>query len=770
MRLLSIIILCVISIQWGLSQIDPCNITMSGKVTDQHDAEPLEFANIFIQELGIGTVVDREGKFRIDSLCPGQYHMDISHIGCETQRLYLNLQNDTSLFLELEHHSEYIDEVTIQGGRSNQSIGENRSRLTKSDISNAVGKSLAEITKNIAGVSSLKNGTSISKPIIHGLLGNRVIVLNNGIAQAGQQWGNDHAPEIDPNVAQEISIIKGASALLYGGQSIGGVVEISPGQIDDDPHIHGHALYGYETNGRGHNLAASIEQAAPWAKWRMVTSLKKSGDQHTPDYFLTNSGRSEQSAALQIMKSLSESWNIDLYYSIYNTNLGILRGSHIGNLSDLESAITRDVPFFTNEGFSYQIEAPSQKVQHHLLKLESKYFIDDNHFWILTYGGQINNRKEYDVRRGGRSDIPALSLNMLTHNLDGRYQIEKNHYNLSMGLQSQYMNNHNVPETNILPLIPNYRSLQLSPYIIWKGTWDQTQMEGGIRFDQRRLEVTRITTTLPREIEQITHNFSNIAIAIGGSQRIGETLQSKMNINWAQRAPEVNELYSAGLHQGVSGIEEGNEQLNSERSLKVVWTNFLNINDKLYVELTSYYQWINDYIFLQPLLEPRLTIRGAFPVYQYQQTNATIGGLDALIKSEITNQLSSTLKYSIVRGRDQSQKTPLVLMPADQISSQWNYSLHNMKYMKNSIFSIEGLYQWRQSRLESFQDFLAPPDGYFLMNTSFSTDISIRKKSIYISLQVDNLFDLSYRDYLNRLRYYADETGRSFRLIGKYKF
>jgi iron complex outermembrane recepter protein len=243
-----------------------------------------------------------------------------------------------------------------------------------------------------------------------------------------------------------------------------------------------------------------------------------------------------------------------------------------------------------------------------------------------------------------------------------------------------------------------------------------------------------------------------------------------MNINWAQRAPEVNELYSAGLHQGVSGIEEGNEQLNSERSLKVVWTNFLNINDKLYVELTSYYQWINDYIFLQPLLEPRLTIRGAFPVYQYQQTNATITGLDALIKSEITNQLSSTLKYSIVRGRDQTQKTPLVLMPADQISSQWNYSLHNMKYLKNSTFSIEGLYQWRQSRLESFQDFLAPPDGYFLMNTSFSTDISIRKKSIYISLQVDNLFDLSYRDYLNRLRYYADETGRSLRLIVKYKF
>ena len=79
---------------------------------------------------------------------------------------------------------------------------------------------------------------------------------------------------------------------------------------------------------------------------------------------------------MQLEKSFSERWHSSLYISSFNTRLGVLRGSHISNLTDLEAALERDVPFFTEPDFTYTIEAPFQKVNHHLLKLQSKYFIN----------------------------------------------------------------------------------------------------------------------------------------------------------------------------------------------------------------------------------------------------------------------------------------------------------------------------------------------------------------------------------------------------------
>ena len=105
---------------------------------------------------------------------------------------------------------------------------------------------LADMLASVSGVSVLKNGSGISKPIIHGLYGNRVTILNNGLVQAGQQWGNDHAPEIDPFVADHISVVKGAGSLQYGSGAIGGVVMVDPYRVSTDPHLHGKATYVFQ--------------------------------------------------------------------------------------------------------------------------------------------------------------------------------------------------------------------------------------------------------------------------------------------------------------------------------------------------------------------------------------------------------------------------------------------------------------------------------------------------------------------------------------------
>src|ERR1700749_1222227 len=89
------------------------------------------------------------------------------------------------------------------------------------------GKSL----KSIAGVNSLQTGPSISKPVIHGVYSNRILILNNGVRQEGQNWGNDHAPEIDPFIATKLSVIKGAASLRYGSDAVGGVVLVDPKEM-----------------------------------------------------------------------------------------------------------------------------------------------------------------------------------------------------------------------------------------------------------------------------------------------------------------------------------------------------------------------------------------------------------------------------------------------------------------------------------------------------------------------------------------------------------
>lgn len=760
-----VVILIVTTVSATFGQSYDCTISISGKVVDDHDGEILEYANVYIPEIGVGAVVDSNGLFEINGLCKGGIHLEISHVGCELKRLPLFLERDTFINVMLEHHSEYLKEIMVKGQASNGQLVQNKTVISRNEIAESAGQALAEMTRTIAGVNSLKNGSGISKPVIHGLFGNRVTILNNGIAQAGQQWGNDHAPEIDPNVAKEIVVIKGASAVQYGSQALGGVVMVNPGAIGNDPHIHGNVLYAYGSNGRAHSISARLEQANPFLKWRLVTSFKKSGDRTAPDYFLTNTGNEEKSVAVQLSKEHSDKWTSELYYSFFQTDLGVLRGSHIGNFTDLSAAIGREKPFFTRDTFSYAIAAPRQSVNHHLLKLQSKYFIADNKYFNFSYGGQLNQRSEYDVRRVGRSDIPALSLDMLSHIIDLSYFSEQNSRQLIAGIQSNYQNNTNSADIDFLPLIPNFKSLTLSPYIILKNYGDSFNWETGLRYDHRQLRVRKISNTLPRIIERKEHNFRNISLSLGGEYILSNQLRTKMNWVFAERSPEVNELYSAGLHQGVSGIEEGKESLIPEKSLKGIWTNTLAFGDHFWLESSLYYQWIKDFIFLNPQQDFRLTIRGAFPLFTYEQTDATIGGMDLIIKTEPNAHLNGSLKYSIVRGRDISNDQALIFMPADQISSRWSYSLKNQKVIKNSIVSIEGLYTFKQTRFNADQDFLSPPDAYFLLSLSWSSDVKIAKKSFHFSVIADNLLNTKYRDYLNRLRYYADEEGRNIRMV-----
>ncbi|MGB0390468.1 MAG: TonB-dependent receptor [Salibacteraceae bacterium] len=753
---ISLLLVTVILIPAYLSAQN-CDLTISGYITDISTGTPIEFANVYSKEAATGAVTDSSGFFEIKNLCKGPYHISVSHLGCLTQHQFILLERDTLMKINLDHNSKLLNEVNVIG-ESNTNTTQEIQTLTSKDISQSSEKNLANMIEDVAGVSSIKNGSGISKPVVHGLYGNRLTILNNGVAQSGQQWGVDHSPEIDPLVANKIRVIKGVGALEYQGNSLGSVILVEPKQIANDPHLHGNARYFFESNGLGNGINVDFEQYGKWLAWRAVGTLKKSGDKKTPDYYLRNTGNQEANFALELEKIWNKKLSSDLYFSSYNAELGILRGSQVGNLTDLENAFERNEPYYTEDKFSYSIDAPYQRVNHHLIKFNSKFKFSKEKWLSFTYAGQYNLRKEFDIRRGGRTDLPSLSLEQKSNFIELKYY----HYlpkkwKLKTGAQANFVDNVNNPETGILPLIPDYLSRELGAFVMINKSFKRTILELGVRYDFENRKVATISNDIPRKIVRYDNNYQNLSAVGGISHELTNWLSLVYNLGYSVRNPEVNELYSNGLHQGVGGIEEGNPNLKPEVSLKNTLSLKGKIKSKLSFETLLYYQEFENYIFLDPQDELRLTIRGAFPVFKYKQTQAQITGFDVVLKYQIRDRLEFVTKYSFLYGRDKSNDIPLINMPANRLYGELNFQLPTLGSFEDFELQLNNKYVFKQNNLLSSQDYLAAPEAYNLLGLKVSSKRQFKKFVLNTHLRVENLLNVKYRDYLNRQRYFADD-------------
>ncbi len=648
--------------------------------------------------------------------------------------------------------------------------------IYRNQIVGNINKNFSRILENESGISLIKNGSNISKPVVHGLYGNRLLILNNGIIQAGQQWGNDHAPEIDPLSADKITVIKGAAVLEYGGGSLGSIILVEPKRIVNEPHLHGQVNSAFESNGRGYNLNARIEKYTPFLAWRINGTLKKYGDRNSPDYFLTNTGFAEANFSLQLEKSWKNTVFLEIYGSTFNSRLGVLRGAHIGNLSDLKEALSRDVPFFTESDFSYQINAPKQHVSHHFANTKVKYLISDNKILEVVTAFQVNNRKEFDVRKSGRTDLPALSLLQYTFNAELKYtHFLQNNFKLTIGNQNILTDNDNNSETGILPLIPDYISSKNGVFTVLSKTINKILLQYGARYDFENQNVADISGSLPREIIRYNNKFHNITSALIVNYEIKKTQSIRFSSGFAMRNPAINELYSQGLHQGVSGIEEGSEHLKTETSFKNIFEYNWLPHQNFSLGVLGYSQYFNNYIYLNPQDEFRLTIRGAFPVFKYEQTNATIQGLDLMANYTFKNMMNGMIKYSYLRGYDLSNDRPLIFMPPNSIFGNIKYRI-NKSFKSNDLelngleFEINNRFVFKQNHILNSQDFALPPPAYNLLGLRASSNINLKSNNFRIFVDIDNVLNVRYRNYLNRLRYFANENGISLTLGLNYTF
>jgi len=764
-----------------------CILTISGNVKDADTRSALMGATVSIIELKRTILTDNEGKYTFSGICPGDYTLRITHADCQALDFHFHLKEDIVKSFQLSHAENLLKEVVVVGATSVRPEGMT-GELKGKELAATRGLTLGESLQRITGVTVLQTGNNIYKPVIQGLHSSRVLILNNGIRQEGQQWGSEHAPEIDPYVANRLTVIKGAASVRYGGDAIGGVVLVEPRLLQYKKTVQGEVNLAAFSNNRQGVLSAVLEggfDQREQTSWRVQGTVKRGGNAKTADYWLKNSGVEEMnmSAAAGWKKGNK---NLELFYSIFNTRIGIFSGSHIGNLTDLENLVRAAVPpdYIKDEGFSYAIGRPYQFVQHHLFKLKAFSEEIGKSRLNLIFSSQLNIRKEFDITRT-ETDLPQLQLNLQTHSADLVWE----HFSAkkikgSIGVNAMYQDNY----INYRYFVPNYQSIDLGIWAAERYQHENWQVEMGLRFDSRNRFNIKDNDKQPYDLLMGNmlvpgdaygkRSFSGLSGTGVVAYKFNENLRTSFTASTAWRAPQVNEMFSNGLHHGAARIERGEAKLSPEKAYSVLGTLIYN-TEKWEAEFGVYNKEIQDFIYLKPVYPALLTIRGAFPAFDYAQTNASLTGMDMRLAYRFTNHFQTHLKASVLRAYDKTAKTWLIQMPSDRYEADLEYSFIDGRKLKQSSLKLGFQYITKQTHVPPTgnikvtdlagnttmqSDYMLPPDAYTLFNLEATTGIEFQKRRLDVVFGINNLFDVAYRDYMNAFRYFALDRGRNISL------
>ncbi|HEY4656201.1 MAG TPA: TonB-dependent receptor [Cyclobacteriaceae bacterium] len=778
----------------GYAQQD-CKAVFTGQILDELN-RPVTGAAILLMPQQKGKASDGEGGFSFENLCPGSYRVKVQYLGYKDVELTVSISGLVNKVIRLEEAVTELGEVIVQHHDETQTEhASNYVKLDERQLAETAGKSLGESLKQVPGVNSIQTGPGIFKPVIHGVHSQRVLILNHGLRQEGQQWGAEHAPEIDPFIASTIVVIKDASAIKYGTDALGGVIVVNPPELPDESPLGGTFNTVLQSNGRSATISGMLEGGVGkyngWG-WRVQGTAKQTGDFNTPDYSLTNTGIRELNFSAATGYHTQEA-GFDIFFSHFQTDLGILKGTSIGNLDDLVTAMERDEPQYTAD-FSYKITEPRQEVSHNLLKLNG-HIKGKAGEWRFQYGFQNNNRKEFDIRIGDLSRIPAIDLQLNTHSLETEWETpHTDKRTISIGINAMHQSNKNVYGTQRIPFIPNFNNISGGLFAITKLFLNTWTVDIGTRYDYRHYAVKGYD--FKNTLYNTSFSFNNISVALGATNQISENQTLNLNLSSAWRPPHVAELYSLGTHQSAAAIEYGlllndstNEVMhikdvnfNTEQAIKFV-TGYQYRRPNVTVDLTGYANYIFNYIYLRPK-GITTNVRGVYPYFRYTQTDALFLGADLTMTWQVERHVKVVPKISLLRASDESNHDYLIFIPSNNYELVVRYERPWFSFLKNFYVESKAKYVAKQTRaprvitvreikegqeqgIDPFNngspnfDFMASPSGYWLWNLSAGFSIKSRKLQYDFRIASENTLDQKYREYTNRFRYYADDPGRN---------
>jgi iron complex outermembrane receptor protein len=792
------LLLFLLLLMGGALNAQPCENSIKGYVYDRATNEPLPFASIQIEGTSLGAVADINGYFEITGICESEVHLVISMVGYKTTIHHHDVYHENPAFF-LAGDSMMLESITVEGeGAKGDFFSLTGQRLNTRQIERNEDMSFGDMLSSISGVSTLSTGTNVVKPIIHGLHSNRILIIENDVRHEFQNWGAEHAPEIDASMLDQLTIIKGAAAVKYGPDALGGVIQVKSPQ----PRLH-EGFYGKaKLSGYSNGMGISNRLLTGYGQERLAIqfqgAFQQNGDVKAPNYILSNTGMKEYSlngGAIYHVRNI----DLEAQYSHTYQKLSILRASVNESFEDLVRAIESAKPLNIRD-FTREILPPYQEVNHQLAKFKSTYR-SNGHVFIALYGYQFNNRKEVDLRRGSSTLIPSINLDLATHSLDLEWLAPSfNNWMISVGSQSLVQDNNNLPGTGTVPFVPNFNTYRSGFYGIASKTMNLNTWEIGLRYDY---QYTSIRGREPdNTIYSHSLNFQNVTGSFGWVRELNPSHSLRMNIGTAWRPPNIYELYSFGKHQnaieyGLWRYEwESDEVLtagqvldpdanpvNSELGLKWIMTWEATLG-KIKWDLTSYVNRIDNYFYSHPA-GLTSTVRGVFPYFIFDQTDALFTGVDFDLMWEHNKALISKFSGNYVYAKNQKEDTYFNAIPPVSLNHELMWSKEkNQRLIEVSLDNSWVARQFQQPMiisarniLEGYEngvnlvnrntptyDMLIAPKAYWLLGAS----VSYERPSWAISAKAENLLNMSYRPYTDRLRLFADEPGRNFHLSFSY--
>lgn len=768
--------------------------SLSGTITDKEANSTLSGVSIYLPDIHRGAITDKDGNYKLTQLPAGKFLVEIRYVGYSVIVQKIEINGETSMDFEMELSHKELSEVVVTGVsvatertiNPIPSISINNRTLKQTSSTNII-----DAISNQPGISQITTGAGISKPVIRGLGFNRVVVLQNGIRQEGQQWGDEHGVEIDEFSVDRVEIIKGPGSLMYGSDAMAGVINFLPPRPIEQGKITADFLTSYHSN--NNQIGYSFRKAGNinGVHWLLQGTGKQAGNYSNAfDGRVYNSGFNE--ANLSGSVGINRKWGYShINFSTFNQNVGIIEGERdsLGNFVKpviINNSILEEQTVTNSDLSGYSLGIPRQEINHHRVSTSNKFIFNKSSLNV-NLGFQQSHRKEieYHFEDGEYEEEAGIYLLLNTINYDVIYHIpEYDGWESSVGLNGYYQTNANQGEDFI---IPDYSLFDAGIFALTKKSFGKFHLAGGLRYNTRSINTQSLfldedgeptdqnDPTSEEKFASFSNTFSAIAGSIGASYNFKKNITGKLNLSNGFRAPNIAELASNGAHEGTFRYEIGDPTFKPETSIQIDAGLIIDAKH-ITLELGAFQNSVSNYIYLQRLNSvfggDSLIIKDGdeLQAFKFVQGNANLygGEISLDIHPHPFDWLHFQNSFSIVRGIQNNQPDSLKFlpfMPAPRLQSELRAQFNKVgKWSKNFYAKIELNYFLEQNQFLSAYGTETRTPSYTLLNTGIGSDIVNKKGHTMFSIffTATNILDVAYQDHLNRLKYLSENpaTGR----------
>lgn len=628
--------------------------------------------------------------------------------------------------------------------------------LNAAELRRDHGVSLARTLTRLPGVRSLSTGEQIGKPVIRGLSGSRVMVLDDGLRLEDYSWSDEDGPSIDARLAERVEVIRGPASVLYGSDALGGVVNVIPAAIPNalgGPAIRRGDLELYvASNNRemGGVLGLEGTHGHTGARLRFVGRFGQ--DVHTPAGEIRNTGFAAANGELAVGVHHENGAESSVRFAHYGGEYKLLEiDAPVGGAEEEggPARVTLDDRLQLSHRrrlAGVDVEARGQLQRH---SLSEKSDLPN------PRPGQPKEATVFDLL------LNTASADLLLRHGDaeGEGGASSPSWRGTLGLSGLVQRN---DSRGIIPLVPDATTASGGAFAFERLSLGRLALLAGVRGDLRHLTADADTRLA---LEDQTRSWQSFSGDVGIVYRLRPSLALSVNAGQAWRAPNLFELYSNGPRLGEGRYEYGNTALDPEHSLNLDaslrWE-----SSRARAEASAFHTSVRDYIYIAPTN----TTNDGLRVYDYEQTDATLAGGEASASVMATDALTLRGRLDAVRGT-RTGDDPLPLMPP--LRAAIGGELHGREGRHGIPYvSADVEYVAKQTRLSSAERSVTPDagrfsldtDAYALIDLGAGTSLTMAGRNTHVDLRVRNATNAKYRDFLNRYKEFAYAPGANVML------